>query len=119
MGVPGIARARFELLLRRLLLRSQKMQGVLNCELTSTLCSKISTGDEGITQLLGSEVTNQQAEQLCAAARPLSVAWVTPEQLINDDEDGVPTEQRAAWAEFWKVVEEPSVISRSPTTSRH
>ncbi|MCF2905690.1 hypothetical protein L0666_11890 [Octadecabacter sp. CECT 8868] len=66
---------------------------------------QISTGYESLTQVLGSEVTNQQAEQLCAAARPLSVAWVTPEQLVNDDEDGVPTEQRAAWAEFWKVVE--------------
>ena len=65
----------------------------------------ISTGDEGIAQILGREVTNQQAEHLCAAARHLSVAWVTPEQLVNDDEHAVPTEQRAAWAEFWKVVE--------------
>ena len=66
---------------------------------------QISEGDEGLTQVLGSQISNEQAEQLCDAARPLSVSWVTPEQLVNDDEDAVPTEQRAAWAEFWTVVE--------------
>jgi hypothetical protein len=66
---------------------------------------QIPEGGEGLTLLLGSEISKEQAMQLCIAARPLSVAWVTPEQLVNDGDDGVPTEQRAAWAEFWQVVE--------------
>ena len=66
---------------------------------------QISEGDGGLAKVLGGDISKEQAEQLCDAARPLSVAWVTPEQLVNDDEDGVPTEQRVAWAEFWKVVE--------------
>ncbi|APG49170.1 hypothetical protein PhaeoP97_03820 (plasmid) [Phaeobacter porticola] len=66
---------------------------------------QISEDDEGLTLISGSEISKEQAEQLCRAARPLSVAWATPEQLVNDNEDGVPSEQRTAWAEFWKVVE--------------
>ena len=66
---------------------------------------RVSRGDEGLVLVLGSEISKQGAEQLCGAARPLSVAWVTPEQLVNDDEDGVPTEQKVAWAEFWRRVE--------------
>lgn len=62
-------------------------------------------GDEGLRKILGREISEEQAQQLCRAARPLSVSWITPEQLVNDDEDGVPTAQRAAWAEFWRVVE--------------
>lgn len=66
---------------------------------------KISEGGKSLTQILGGEISKEQEEQLCDAARPLSVAWLTPEQLVNDSEDGAHTEQRAAWAEFWKVVE--------------
>jgi len=66
---------------------------------------QISEGEESLAQVLGGEISKEQEKQLCGAARPLSVAWVTPEQLVKDDEDGVPTEQRVAWAEFWKVVE--------------
>ena len=61
---------------------------------------RVSRGDEGLVLVLGREISKQGAEQLCGAERPLSVAWVTPEQLVNDDEDGVPTEQKVAWAEF-------------------
>ena len=66
---------------------------------------QVSEGDEGLTQVLGSQISKDQAEQLCDVARPLTVAWVTPEQLVKDHEDAVPTEQKLAWAEFWKVVE--------------
>ncbi|MEM9584657.1 MAG: hypothetical protein AAGA08_16220 [Pseudomonadota bacterium] len=66
---------------------------------------KISEGDEGLTQLLGSETSKEQEEQLCAAARPLSIAGLTPKQLANGDGDRMPAEQLAAWIEFWKVVE--------------
>lgn len=66
---------------------------------------QISVGEEGLAQIWGGEISKVHAEQLCRAARLLSVAWVTPEQLDNDDEDAVPAEQRVAWAEFWKVVE--------------
>ena len=66
---------------------------------------QIPEGEKGLAKVLGGEISKEQAEQLCGAARPLSVAWVTPEQLVKNDEDGVPTEQRAAWAEFWRVVE--------------
>jgi hypothetical protein len=66
---------------------------------------QVPEGEEGLAQVLGGEISREHAEQLCIAARALSVAWVTPEQVIDDEDDGVPTEQRAAWAEFWEVIE--------------
>ncbi len=36
---------------------------------------------------------------------PLNVDWVSLEQFAMGDESGVPDEQEAAWANFWKVVE--------------
>ncbi len=66
---------------------------------------RVADGDEGLAQILGGELTSEQAQQLCSAARPLNIAWVTPQQLVNDDEDGISPEQRAAWEGFWEVVE--------------
>ncbi|MEM8656333.1 MAG: hypothetical protein AAGF36_16500 [Pseudomonadota bacterium] len=66
---------------------------------------QVSEGDDGLRQIWGRDITSEHAEKLCNAARLLSVAWATPEQLANGDNDGMPSEQIEAWAEFWKVVE--------------
>ena len=62
--------------------------------------------EAGLSEILGAELSNEQVERLCIAARPLSIEWATPEQLANDDEDGVPQGQRVAWEAFHQVVEE-------------
>ncbi|MCG7624161.1 hypothetical protein [Epibacterium sp. Ofav1-8] len=66
---------------------------------------QISEGEESLIEVLGGKIAKEQAEKLCNAARPISVTWATPEQLANDDEDGMTPDQRAAWAEFWQVIE--------------
>jgi len=62
--------------------------------------------EAGLSEILGAELSNEQVAKLCIAARPLSIEWATPEQLANDDEDGVPQGQRVAWEAFHQVVEE-------------
>lgn len=65
----------------------------------------VSVGEAGVNEVIGAEVTSKQAEQLCNVARPLSIVWATPEQLINHDEDAIPPEQKSAWAKFWETIE--------------
>jgi hypothetical protein len=67
--------------------------------------TELSEGKAGLSEVLGGELARDQAERLCGAAKTLSIAWATPEQIANDDEEGSPPEQRAAWEEFWRVVE--------------
>ncbi|WP_170431200.1 hypothetical protein [Ruegeria arenilitoris] len=66
---------------------------------------QVSERRAGLTEILGAELTSKQTEQLCAAARPLSLVWATPEQLTNGGEDTIAPEPSAAWAEFYRVVE--------------
>lgn len=68
--------------------------------------SEIASGPDSLPQLLGAKLNSQQVDQLCAAALPLNINWVTPEQFIMGDESGMPDEQEAAWANFWRVVED-------------
>lgn len=72
--------------------------------LVATL-SEMASGLESLPQVLGAALNDQQVNQLCAAALPLNIDWVTPEQFIMGDESGIPDEQQAAWANFWNVVE--------------
>ena len=67
--------------------------------------SEMASGLGSLSQVLGAELSGQQIDRLCAVALPLNIAWVTPKQLVGDDENGVPTEQKKAWAEFWKIIE--------------
>lgn len=67
--------------------------------------SELAVGLNSLPQLLGGELTDQQIEQLCAAALPLNIDWVTPEQFIMRDENGIPDEQEAAWAKFFEIIE--------------
>lgn len=72
--------------------------------LVATL-SEMASGLESLPQVLGAALNDQQVNQLCAAALPLNIDWVTPDQFIMGDESGIPDEQEAAWANFWNVVE--------------
>lgn len=67
--------------------------------------SEVASGLENMPQILGAELNGQQLDLLCAAALPLSIDWVTPEQFIIGEESGIPDEMEAAWANFWTVVE--------------
>ncbi|MDX8355188.1 hypothetical protein [Cognatiyoonia sp. IB215182] len=73
--------------------------------LTVATLSEMASGLEGLSQILGAELDGQQMEQLCEAALPLNIDWVTPQHLVNEDEISVPSEQMEAWAEFWQVIE--------------
>ena len=72
---------------------------------TVAALSEMASGLDGLSQILGAELDGQQVEQLCEAALPLNIDWVTPKHLVDDDEISVPSEQREAWAEFWQVIE--------------
>ncbi|WP_227511870.1 hypothetical protein [Tritonibacter mobilis] len=67
--------------------------------------SKMASGSESLSKILGAELNDQQVEQLCAVARSLNIDWLTPEVLIMADESGRPEEQEKAWAGFFAVVE--------------
>ncbi|WP_208347801.1 hypothetical protein [Pseudaestuariivita rosea] len=67
---------------------------------------QVPVGQAGLVQILGNRITDEQSEQLCNAARPLSIVWATPQQLMNEDNDrDMPEEQRKTWAAFWQVIE--------------
>ena len=67
--------------------------------------SEMASGLESLPNILGADLNGQQVEQLCAAALPLNIDWVTPEQFVMRDERGISDEQEAAWANFLRVVE--------------
>ena len=67
--------------------------------------SELASGLESLPQILGTELSGQQVELLCAAALPLNIDWVTPEQFVMGDESGIPDDMEVAWANFWGVVE--------------
>ena len=67
--------------------------------------SELASGRESLPQILGTELGEQQVELLCAAALPLNIDWVTPEQFVMGDESGIPDDMEVAWANFWGVVE--------------
>lgn len=66
---------------------------------------EVASGLESLPQILGAELNGRQVDLLCAAALPLNIDWVTPEQFIMGDESGIPDEMETAWANFWGVVE--------------
>lgn len=55
---------------------------------------KTSHQEGNLAKLLGTEITPQQAEQLCATALPLSIGWLTPEQLETGDGNDMPKYQK-------------------------
>lgn len=67
--------------------------------------SEMASGLGSLPQILGTELSGQQGDLLCAAALPLNIDWVTPQQFIMGDESGIPDDMEVAWANFWRVVE--------------
>ena len=67
--------------------------------------SELASGLESLPQILGTELSGQQVELLCAVALPLNIDWVTPVQFVMGDESGIPDDMEVAWANFWGVVE--------------
>ena len=59
----------------------------------------------GLSDILGGKLSDKQVEKLCAAALPLSIDWLKPEQMSNGDEDGIPFQQRGAWEAFYRIAE--------------
>lgn len=67
--------------------------------------SEMASGLGSLPQILGTELSGQKVDLLCAAALPLNINWVTPEQFIMGDESGIPDDMEVAWANFLGVVE--------------
>mgnify|MGYP007089912696 CR=1 FL=1 len=67
--------------------------------------SEMASGLGSLPQILGTEWSGQQGDLLCAAALPLNIDWVTPQQFIMGDESGIPDDMEVAWANFLEVVE--------------
>lgn len=67
--------------------------------------SDMADGLDILPKLIGIEITGQQVEQLCAAALPLNIDWLTPEHFNRRDESEVPVGQETGWADFFAVVE--------------
>ena len=66
---------------------------------------KASNHEAGLIKVLGTELSDQQAKQLCTKALPLNMNWITPQQLVADDEEGVPRDQKKALEAFFQFVE--------------
>ncbi|WP_136444013.1 hypothetical protein [Pacificoceanicola onchidii] len=62
-------------------------------------------GEAGLSRLIGVNLTPEQVETLCAAALPLNLDWITPEDLAQGTDDGISPEQRAAWEAFYRISE--------------
>lgn len=73
-------------------------------QIVATL-SEMASGLESLPQVLGADLNGRQGDQLCSAALPLNIDWISAEQFIMGDESGMPDVQEAAWANFWNVVE--------------
>ncbi|MEO1196848.1 MAG: hypothetical protein AAFX45_11825 [Pseudomonadota bacterium] len=67
--------------------------------------TEMASGLGSVQQILGTELSRQKVDLLCAAALQLNIDWVTPEQFIMGDESGIPDDMEVAWANFWEVVE--------------
>jgi len=67
--------------------------------------NELASGLESLPQILGTELSGQQVELLCAAALLLNIDWVTPEQFVMGDESAIPDDMEVAWANFWEVIE--------------
>lgn len=67
--------------------------------------SEVATGQESLPQILGTALNGPQVDQVCAAALPLNIDWVTPAQFAVGDQSGMSVEMEAAWINFWVVVE--------------
>ena len=77
-----------------------------NCAAPGAVVQEAVTGSSRLSELLGRTLSHQQVEQLCAAALPLGIDWLTPSWLVNDDEQDLPSEQEAAWRTFYETVDE-------------
>lgn len=73
--------------------------------LTVATLNEMKSGRQNLASMLGANLNEQQVERLCAAALQLNIDWVTPEQFPVGDESGITDEQKAAWANFFGVVE--------------
>ncbi|WP_405112235.1 hypothetical protein L0Z65_08040 [Phaeobacter sp. BS52] len=82
-----------------------KTQSARGSRLWSLIYRRYRLGVKSLPRLLGGEVTEQQAKQLCVAALPLNIDGVTPEQFLSGDQTGMSNEQQAAWANFFDVIE--------------
>lgn len=73
------------------------------------LVESFSTGKDGLDglhDLVARELTDQQSKRLCEADLPLTIDWLTPQQLVTDDESGTPEDQKTKWASFYAAVDE-------------
>ncbi|WP_298854732.1 hypothetical protein [uncultured Ruegeria sp.] len=61
--------------------------------------------DTLVTTEIGVELARTQLHQLCEAALPLSLDWITPEGKRGNKEDAVKAEHFAAYENFYYVVE--------------
>ena len=74
-------------------------------------------GTVGLSQLLGVDLSSQQMRQLCTAALPLKIDWVTPEQIVSGYADGIASGKLTALLDFYQVIK--LLTSKSSSESQH
>jgi hypothetical protein len=67
---------------------------------------EVSRREDGFTEILGFETTDQQKEQLCSAALPLSLGALPIEGSPGKTDDDFASEQEEKWAAFFRVIED-------------
>ena len=70
------------------------------------LLVELSKREDGITKILGSEASDQQKEQLCSAALPLSLGAMPKEGSPGQTDKDFASQQEAKWAAFYGIIEE-------------
>ncbi|MBJ2154071.1 hypothetical protein [Paracoccus sp. IB05] len=61
--------------------------------------------DTALTEIFGGTPTVEQTKLICAAALPLSIAWMKPEHMGSGGSDVVPPEQTEAFKYFFQTLE--------------
>lgn len=67
---------------------------------------EVSTREDGLTEILGFETTDQQKTQLCAVALPLDLGALPIEGSPGKTDEDLAAEREAKWAAFYGVIED-------------
>lgn len=66
---------------------------------------EVSKRDTALSDIFDVTLTDEQTKKICAAARPLSIAWMKPEHMHPDGEAVAPPEEIEAFKAFLQTLE--------------
>lgn len=67
--------------------------------------STLSDDQAGVLAILGAGMSRADVGQLCAAALPLNLEWLTPQAWASASDGGMSESQRLAWLGFYQFAE--------------